>query len=183
MRRVVHLHVAHDLAFSEEPFLKAGYLSPARGPGWVFGSNTIPPKDDLAYLRSPFPMDDRPSRIRHASRHMELTFPARVRVRALWAWQHYLEPDRIFLPLQSHAPIHVAQLDGRLIILNGNHRSAAAFAEGREWIEANVLNADGEGMAIRADEPVKFHPLSSDVEPHPVDDGSIDIDEVMDGMF
>lgn len=66
----------------------------------------------------------------------------RVSVKDLQTWQDHLDPAKL-RPIEGDLePIEVAKINGKLVVMNGNHRAVSAFIEGKGEIDAKIADFD-----------------------------------------
>jgi hypothetical protein len=66
----------------------------------------------------------------------------KVNVKDLQTWQNHIDPAKL-RPLEGDpGPIEVAKINGKLVVMNGNHRAVSAFIEGKGEIDAKVADFD-----------------------------------------
>lgn len=138
---------------------------------WTFGSGKIPRGSIL--IDSPIPNvpdESNPLTVLGPLRSEpfeKVAAVTKVPVKELYTWQGGLEPERLRPIAEDVPPIHVGKINGRLVIMNGNHRASAAFAEGRETVDAYVVDFDQtqnrkywvKDAPIVAVDPVEVSPL------------------------
>lgn len=69
----------------------------------------------------------------------------KVNVRDLETWQNHIDPSKL-RPIEGDpGPLEVAKINGKLVVMNGNHRAVSAFIEGKSEIDARVADFDAPG--------------------------------------
>lgn len=132
---------------------------------WKFGSGVVP---ETYMDSSPFPKYPALSKLRKTKYVWEdkVKTVSLVPVKHLYAWQLGVDSSKITLPLKSdYPPIKVNQIDGHLVIMNGNHRAATAYIQGLKYIKAYVANFDDEKAQKYWVNKTEFkaQPLSKDI--------------------
>ena len=153
---------------------------------WEYGSGNVP---GSTLVKSPFKQFDALSKLKPNKYMAEKTaVSAEVPVKDLESWQGVVEPEKIGPLREDYPEIDVAQIDGHLVILNGNHRAASAFASGTGNIRAKVINYDSpENRKYKREKDAPVQALSSkvkvskgaqdDAEPEHAQDSALALDK------
>lgn len=109
-----------------------------KGAKWEFGSGIVPEYEPNT-KRTPFEIVS--PNVTVTKKTFENSKPVQVPVRDLTSLQTYGDATHR-LPDNFRGFIKVFQKDGKLIIYDGNHRAAAAWIQGKKYINAHFVNLD-----------------------------------------
>lgn len=116
--------------------------------GWSAGSGEIP--QGTGWGDSPIPEVDKGSNPlvvltpmrSEAFESRKLMREVLIDVSELTSWQTGVDLDKIRPLTEDYPAIEVAQVNGKLVISNGNHRAVAAWVGGEKQIRAKFVNYD-----------------------------------------
>ncbi len=139
---------------------------------WKFGSHVVPGTSGSTSLTSPLKIDEQAFSIMKPTAYNAKPEKGHflVEVQRLSTWQNHVDPAKLRpLPanVRSLEPIEVRQVDGQLVVWNGNHRAVSAFVEGTHSIVAVITNFDdARNLKYRKDsKTAEARPLSPGARP------------------
>ena len=138
----------YDSDFSESDHPRSHGRFVIKGKEWKFGSNTVP---STVYRHDPFAGEDY-IRSPLFNGKGELDFSGipinklkrvKLRTKQLTAGQDSVVSQNL-RPIKdgSYPPITVAKINGKLVIVDGNHRAVSAFVQGKDDIDADYIDLD-----------------------------------------
>lgn len=108
---------------------------------WKYGSGQFP---KTYFDSSPFPSYPALTKLRKTKYQWEdKSRLVLVPVRELYSWQSGVDSTNLRPLIDPNYPaIKVNQIEGKLVIMNGNHRAIAAYISGLKYIKADYVNFD-----------------------------------------
>lgn len=134
---------------------------PASG-GWAHGSGKVPPADipsvktgEVVWTNGPFPVHGGKNydNLKDRAPGGAAGDLMRVPLNDLMTIQPKVRPAKVEsltaldVSHEGYPPLHVGKFDGQLVIKDGNHRAAAAYAKGETSIPAHVVDYDAPANA------------------------------------
>lgn len=116
---------------------------------WKFGSGVVPGTQSEHSIKSPLKLDEHAFAVMKPNAYNAKPEKGvfRVPVAELYTWQDHVDPGKL-RPLPEHLskttlePLELRQVDGKLVLWQGNHRAASAFVQGVKELYATVINFD-----------------------------------------
>lgn len=142
------------------------------GGQWRYGSGVVPGTAKEGSLKSPLKLDTHAYSVMKPNAYNAKPVKGKfmVEVKHLATWQDHVDPAKLRpLPSSVHnlEPVEVRQVDGQLVVWNGNHRAASAFIAGVPAIPAIITNYDdAKNLKYRKDSKTATErPLSDAARP------------------